>query len=185
MRNNLVELIGTFFLVLAVGFTGDPLAIGLMLAVAIYTGGHISGAHYNPAVTLGFLARKDLTVSEAFAYIVSQLLGASLAAGVFFLVHGKTFAPAPGAGFGATPATCIELLGTFLLVLVIFNVARAKELKGNFVYGFAIGLTITAVAYSGGPVSGGAFNPAVALGPMLVDLVQGGSAIQNVLIYLV
>ena len=80
MKNYITEFIGTFFLVLAIGLTGNPIAIGTMLMVMVYMGGHISGAHYNPAVSIAMIFRGLLSIKEAINYILSQLAGAFLAA---------------------------------------------------------------------------------------------------------
>lgn len=186
MKNYLTELIGTFFLVLVIGLTGNPIAIGSILVVLVYMGGHISGAHYNPAVTLAFLIRKKIETKEALFYMIFQLLGAILAAATFYLIYGSTFSPAPAAGFNYNlKPLLIEILFTFVLVLVILNVAIAKKTAGNSFYGIAIGFTVLGAAFAGGPISGGAFNPAVAIGPMLIDTIMGGNSISNLWLYLV
>lgn len=184
MRKNIMEAIGTFFLVMAVGFTGNPLAIGLTLAIMIYCGGHISGGHYNPAVSLAIFLRKGIKSNELVSYWIFQVVGAALAALTYSFINSKTFAPAPGAGVRFDAALLIEILGTFALAFVVLSVATASKLKGNFVYGFAIGLTVTCMAFIGGAISGGAFNPAVALGPILVEAIHGGS-LSNLALYLV
>ncbi len=184
MRNYLTEAIGTFFLVLAVCFTGNPLAIGLMLAVMVYIGGHISGGHYNPAVSLAVFFRKGLSSQSLVGYWASQIIGAFLAAMVFYIISHKTFVPMPGVGYSFQSALILELLCTFALALVVLTVATASKLKGNYVYGFAIGLTVTSAAFIAGPISGGAFNPAVALGPIILDAMLGGSGLANLLLYI-
>lgn len=175
MQVYLTEALGTFFLVLIIGLTGDPIAIGLGLAVLVYMGGHISGAHYNPAVTLGLLAHKAISGKEAGMYIIAQLVGAILASLVCFFLLGKPFVPTPSLAFSSMQMLLVEILFTFLLMLVIFNVAVSKRTDGNGFYGIAIGLVILAGAYAGGPISGGAFNPVVGLGPVLVDSLVGES----------
>lgn len=185
MRKNIVECLGTFFLVYAIGFSQEPLAIGLMLSVMVYIGGHISGAHYNPAVTIGFLIRRKIAASEAGGYVVSQLMGALLAAFAHHAVLGTSMTPTPAPGVSIGTAIFLEAVSTFALVIVIFTVATAKQLQGNFIYGFAIGLTVTALAMSVGSTCGGAFNPAVAFGPMIQDVLTGTPASSNILVYLV
>jgi aquaporin Z len=170
MNKYLYELIGTFFLVLTIGctaiFGGDgviaPLAIGSALMVMIYAGGHLCGAHYNPAVTIGVFVRGKCPSGDVVPYIFAQLIGAALA--VFaakYLFAAKVasitvFTPVTG------PAMLAEFLFTFALVYVILNVATAKATSGNSNYGLAIGFTVLVGAFSVGGVSGGAFNPAVA-----------------------
>ena len=185
MRSYLMEFIGTMFLVLAVALSGNPLAIGVMLMVMVYMGGHISGGHYNPAVTLAVWIRGKIEAKDALAYWVSQLLGGIVAAWLCYLLIGRVPSPAPGAGVVAWKAILVEVLFTFALASVVLTVATTEKLKGNRIYGLAIGFTLMTGAFSGGPISGGAYNPAVALGTELVDAFAGGSAISNVLIYLV
>lgn len=180
MRAYLTEAIGTFFLVLTIGLTVvqgtpfAPLAIGLSLMVMVYMGGHISGAHYNPAVSIALVMRGALPGQQLAPYVLSQLLGATAAAWMVQVILGETFAPAPGAGVAVLPALLIEVLFTFALALVIMNVATSKKTEGNSYYGLAIGLTITAAAFAGGDISGGAFNPAVGTGPTLIHALLGG-----------
>jgi len=185
MKNYLVELIGTFFLVFVIALTGNPLAIGSILMVMVYMGGHISGAHYNPAVTLGVLIRKKIETKEAIVYMAFQVIGAFLAALLYYLIYGKTFAPAPDPGFNILKSVLIEGTFTFALVMVVLNVAIHKKTEGNSYYGLAIGFTFLAAVFAGGPISGGAFNPAVGLGPILMDTFAGGSSMGNLWVYIV
>ncbi len=185
MRNYLMEFIGAMFLVMAIGLTGNPLAIGAMLMVMIYMGGHVSGAHYNPAVTLSVFLRGKLKSKEIPGYMISQVLGAFAGAAIVYYFIGKTFAPAPGTSVLFWQAVLAEALFTFALCSVVLSVATAKKMAGNYVYGLAIGFTVLASAYAVGSISGGAFNPAVALGPMLFDMFMGGALISNLGIYLI
>lgn len=168
MKKYLTEFIGTFFLVLAVCLASGtlaPLAIGSTLMVMVFMGGHISGGHYNPAVSLAVMLRGKLDSKEFVPYVVFQLLGAFAASAIAFSITNTHTTPAPGADYGATSALGIEVLYTFALCLVVLNVATAKDTTGNSFYGLAIGFTITAAAIVGGPISGGAFNPAVGIAP--------------------
>ncbi len=186
MKNYLTELIGTFFLVLVIGLTGNPIAIGCILMTMVYMGGHISGAHYNPAVTLALLIRKKIEAKDAAMYMIFQIVGATLAAVVFYLIYGKTFAPAPAAGFHYNlKPLMIEMLFTFALTSVVLNVATHSKTAGNSFYGLAIGFTVLAAAFAGGPISGGAYNPAVAIGPILIDTIMGGNSMAPIWIYIV
>jgi len=191
MRNCLTEFIGTFFLVLTVGLTVmngtpmAPLAIGASLMIMVYMGGHISGGHYNPAVSLAACLRGALKSTDLVPYWVSQLLGAIAAAAVADGVMHKTFAPAPGDGVGAGAALAVEFFYTFALALVVLNSATAKKTAGNSFYGLAIGFTIVVAAFAGGPISGGAFNPAVGSGPILYRAMLGMGTMANLWIYLV
>ena len=192
MRNYLTEFIGTFFLVLTVGLTVvnevsmAPLAIGSCLMVMVYMGGHVSGAHYNPAVSLAVLLNgKMSSLGEFVGYVVSQLAGAFVAALAVYGILGKSFVPAPGEQASLMAALLIEILYTFALALVVLNSAASAKTHGNSFYGLAIGYTIVVAAFAGGPVSGGAFNPAVGLGPALVHALVGGGSIGHVWLYLV
>ena len=153
--------------------------------VMVYMGGHVSGAHYNPAVTVGVYLRGAMAKGDVVPYLAAQILGAWLAASATQLITGNTFAPAPGAEYGAVEALIGEVLVTFALVLVILNVATAKATEGNSYFGLAIGFTVLAGAYSVGPVSGGAFNPAVGIGPTVVDALAGDGTLGNLWIYIV
>lgn len=184
MNKLMTELIGTFFYVLVFVLTGNPLAVGVMLMVMVYMGGHISGAHYNPAVTLGFFLRGKVNIVEAGKYWVFQMLGAILAGFTASYLLAKAGTVAPGNAGSAGQWLLVEGLFTFALCLVVFNVADTAATKGNSYYGLAIGLTITAAAFAGGKISGGAFNPAVGLGPNIVALLKGNSGAMTPAIWL-
>ncbi len=177
MNKYLVEFIGTFFLVSTIGLTVipgsagviPPLAIGFALAVMVYAGGHISGGHYNPAVTLAVTLRGKCTVGDALPYIVFQVLGAAAAAGaVKFLVGWPSAAPKE---LMVGPALLAEFMFTFALCWVVLNAATSKDTEGNSFYGLAIGGTVMVGAFSVGGISGGAFNPAVAIGALIMGLI--------------
>ena len=187
MNKYLVELIGTFFLVFTVGCTvigtgvGSlaPIAIGASLMVMIFAGGHISGGHYNPAVTLGVWLRGKCNTKDLVPYWVAQLIGSALAAAaVKFLKAGNPVMPG---NWQVLPALLAEFLFTFALVFVVLNVATANGTAGNSFYGLAIGMTVMTGAFAVGNISGGAFNPAVALGITIMGL----SAWSSIWIYLV
>lgn len=185
MKQYLMEFIGTMFLVLAVGFSSNPIAIGVMLMVMVYMGGHISGGHYNPAVTLAVWLRGKLESRLVAGYMFSQILGAFAAALIFYLVQDRTFSPAPAAGVDVWKSILLELLFTFALCSVVLAVATSDKLKGNYIYGLAIGFTVLTGAFSVGSITGGAFNPAVAFGPQLMDTLVGGSGLSIFYIYFV
>jgi aquaporin Z len=182
MNKYLTELIGTFFLVLTIGMTGihpgegviPPLAIGSVLMVMIYAGGHISGGHYNPAVTLGVFLRGRCSKGDVLPYWVSQVLGAVLAAmAVKALKEPGVFEKLAVSGpmhIEIVPALIAEFLFTFALVYVVLNVATSKDTAGNSNYGLAIGFTVMAGAFAVVGVSGGAFNPAVAIAASFMKL---------------
>ena len=191
MKRYLTEFIGTFFLVFTIGLTVlsgtplAPLAIGAALMVMVYMGGHVSGAHYNPAVSLAVLVRGRLEPGAFVPYLLAQLAGAVAASWLVYLILGRTFAPAPAATASAMQALLVEILYTFALALVVLNAATSKRTEGNSYYGLAIGFTLAVGAFAGGPVSGGAFNPAVGTGPILVSVLLGGGSLANLWLYLV
>lgn len=191
MKNYLTEFVGTFFLVLTIGLTviqGSqfaPLAIGASLMIMVYAGGHVSGGHYNPAVSLAAMLRGALPKTQYLPYVVSQILGATVAAFIAYVVLGKTFAPAPGAGVSAMHAVLIEFLFTFALCYVVLNSAVAKKTQNNSFYGLAIGFTIVVAAFAGGGISGGAFNPAVGIGPTIINATMGAGSWSALWIYLI
>jgi aquaporin Z len=188
MKKFITEFIGAFFLVLVVGLAGTmtpgfaPIAIGSILMVMVYAGGHISGGHYNPAVTLSVLIRGKISVSDAAVYMVFQIAGAAAAAlAVMKVFHaGGTGASAILDG-SVKRALAAEAAGTFALAYVVLNVATAKNNIGNDHYGISVGFTVASMAYALGSFSGGAFNPAVAVGQMI----GGHMAWADIWIYLV
>jgi aquaporin Z len=170
MKKYLVEFIGTFFLVFTVGMTVvdpgagalAPLAIGSALMIMVYAGGHVSGGHYNPAVTLAVWLRGRCPASDVPAYMGSQIAAGIVAAMLTLALKGDpTVIPAD---LNIFPALVAEFIGTFALAYVVLNVATAKATAGNSNYGLAIGFTVMTMAFALGAVSGGAFNPAVATG---------------------
>jgi aquaporin Z len=189
MKRYVTELVGTFFLVFTIGMVsvtasaGAPLAIGSMLMAMVYMGGHVSGAHYNPAVSVAVLMRGAMEKADFVPYVLAQLLGATLASAVVVVLTGSSFAPAPATG--PLQAVVAEALVTFALALVVLNVATVEAIKGNSYYGLAIGFTVLAGASAVGNFSGGAFNPAVGIGPALVDTLSGGDSIADVWLYIV
>jgi aquaporin Z len=176
-----IEAIGTFFLVLTIGLVViepgagamAPLAIGSVLMVMIYAGGHISGGHYNPAVTLGVMLRGKATASEMVGYWAAQVAGALVATLVVALL--KDGATPVALVPDTVPALVAEFVFTFALVFVVLNVATAKGTAGNSYFGLAIGFTVLVGAYAVGGISGGAFNPAVSAGLVVMGLLDVGS----------
>jgi aquaporin Z len=143
----------------------------------VYMGGHVSGAHYNPAVTLAVWLRGKLADARVLPYMAAQVAGALVAALVVTAVTGRTFGPTPGVGVPAGTALLLEALFTFALALVVLNAATAPRTDGNSYYGLAIGFTVFVAAESAGATSGGAFNPAVGIGPVVAQaILSGGSA---------
>jgi aquaporin Z len=175
-----VEGIGTFFLVFTVGAAVGsrsplaPLAIGAVLMVMVYAGGHLSGGHYNPAVTLAALVRRRIGLRDAAGYWFAQFGGGLIAAVVVRIVvdpaqAAKTTTLMP-TGAGVLAAFVVELLFTFALCYVVLNVATSKDHPDNSFYGLAIGFTVVAGAFAVGAISGGAFNPAVTVGAAVMGM---------------
>lgn len=185
MKKYLIEFIGTFFLVLTIGLSGNPIAIGAVLAAMVYMGGYISGAHYNPAVTLAIWMQKKIETSQCCLYMLAQLAGALAAAGAYQMVHSGTMSVAPGTGTGFGAALLVEIIFTFALVSVVLHTAVSQKVKGNDYYGLAIGLVLMVGAFAGGAISGGAFNPAVGIGPNLFDLNTLGDHFSRIWLYLI
>lgn len=188
MQKYLVEFIGTFFLVLVIGLSViepggagamAPLAIGATLMVMVYAGGHLSGGHYNPAVTLAVFLRGKCAGKDVAPYMIAQVLGGVVAA----LVVGfdKTGANVVAGAPDVVRALLNETLFTFALCYVVLNTATSSKNAGNSYYGLAIGFTVVVGAYAGGAISGGAYNPAVACGVTVMGL----SAVSNIWIFLV
>jgi aquaporin Z len=191
MNRYLTEFVGTFYLVftigacVTVGTPMAPLAIGAALMVMVYMGGHVSGAHYNPAVSLGLVLRGSFAAAEFGAYVAAQLLGAIVASLAVYAITGRTFVPAPAATASIMASLLTETIWTTALVLVVMNVATAPATSGNSFYGLAIGFTVGAGAFAVGPISGGAFNPAVGLGPAIIHALIGHGSIAHVWLYIV
>ena len=178
MNKYLTEFIGTFFLVLTVGCTVipgaagviAPLAIGAALMIMVFAGGHISGGHFNPAVTLAVFIRGRFEVKDVLPYWIAQIVGGVAAAYVSIFLVGKSGTPMEMTNL---PQVFVaEFLFTFALAFVVLNCATAKGTLDNSFYGLAIGMTVMVGAFAVGSISGGAFNPAVAVGIGLMKLVN-------------
>jgi aquaporin Z len=191
MHRYLTELVGTFFLVLTIGLTTiqgtamAPLAIGSVLMVMVYMGGHVSGGHYNPAVTLGVFFAGKLSAGDMLAYWVSQVVGAFLGALAVLGLVAETFAPAPGPEVGLWAMAGAEVLFSFALVLVVLSSAVSTATHGNSFYGLAIGFTVMVGAWAVGPISGAAFNPAVGVGPTVLHALRAGGSWGSLWLYVV
>ena len=202
------ELIGTFLLVLfgtgsavvtllisesitpgaagigILGGLGDWIAIalvfGLTVMAGIYTLGKISGAHFNPAVTIGLLVTGNIGLSDSVVYIIAQVIGACLGSLALFLCLGDPAvligglgATAPGLGVGYYQAMFAEFLGTFFLMLVVMGVAVDEKAEPG-VAGVSIGMTVALVIAVLGAFTGASINPARTFGPYLMDVLLGG-----------
>jgi aquaporin Z len=186
----LTELVGAFVFMTVIALSGPigplaPLAIGLALMAMVYMGGHVSGAQYNPAVSLAFFLRRVIDARTMFLYWVAQVVAAVLAFALGDGISGHTPGIHPGAGVGWLAALAAEVVFTAALVLVIFNVAATKETAGNSFYGLAIGAVVAAGAFAVGPISGAAFNPAVGFGATVVAAFAGHASWSDLWLYIV
>ncbi|MDQ1730220.1 MAG: aquaporin [Pseudonocardiales bacterium] len=188
MRKYVTEFIGTFVLVFTVGCAVltksplAPLAIGASLMVGVYAGGHISGGHYNPAVSFAAFVRGRLSGRDLVPYWIAQLVGGAVAAGLaVFIINPPTRHPVALTGRPLLAALLAEFIFAFVLSYVVLNVATSKDHPDNSFYGLAIGFTVMVGAVAVGGVSGGVFNPAVAFGGSLMGLF----AWSNIWLYLV
>jgi aquaporin Z len=186
----LTELVGAFVFMTVIALSGPigplaPLAIGLALMAMVYMGGHVSGAHYNPAVSFCLFLRHVIDVRTMVAYWVTQLIAATLAFWFGYAISGHAPGIHPGAGVGWPAALAAEVAFTTALAIVVLNVAATKETAGNSFYGLAIGMTVAAGAFAVGPISGAAFNPAVGLGATLVAALAGHGSWSDLWLYIV
>ncbi len=179
LKKYLVELIGTFFLMLTIACTGlitnngviAPLAIAAVLVSIVYAGGHISGGHYNPAVSLACAMRGALEWKHLIPYMIFQVLGGVIAVYVFYLMAKGSIIVIEPSNFPLTGLIIAEFLFTFILCYVVLQTATTKNTNGNSYYGLAIGFTVLAGAFAvGGTLCAGAFNPAVAIPVGIVGL---------------
>jgi MIP family channel proteins len=179
-RKLVSEFVGTFALIffgagsalLGADVVGQALANGLAIGLMVTAVGHISGGHFNPAVTLGMIVTKRIEIAEAVRYWVSQLAGATAAALVLLAIYphtGSLGTPSVGSGFSAGNALVAEIVTTFFLVFVIYGVAVDKRGAFKILAGLPIGLTISISVLAVGVVSGAALNPARWFGPALVS----------------
>ncbi|MGH3782339.1 MAG: MIP/aquaporin family protein [Pseudonocardiaceae bacterium] len=176
-RKYATELIGTFLFLFTIAAavlrasTLAPLAIGAALMVMIYAGGHISGGHYNPAVTIAALVRGRIGLADAVGYWVSQLVGGLLGMALArWVINPTQVTTMTLSGHLLSAAFVAELLFTFALCYVMLNVATSKDHPNNSFYGLAIGFTVVTGAIAVGAISGGVFNPAVAIGGAAIGL---------------
>lgn len=185
----LTEFAGTFIFFTVIALSGSagalaPVAIGIALVAMVYMGGHVSGAHYNPAVSFGLFLRGVISAATMGAYWVVQVIGGALAFVFAYLISGHTPGIHPGAGVVWYSAMAAEILFTTALVLVVLNVAATMQTSGNSFYGLAIGFTVGAGAFVVGPISGAAFNPAVGFAATFGAVVFGHGTWTDLSIYI-
>ena len=176
-RKLAVEFIGMFLFMFTVGMATEktgasklaPFAIGFVLMAMVYAGGHISGGHYNPAVSTAVLVRRKLSGTDWVGYVVAQLVAAALAG---LAVRGVAGHEPHAAVLNTWKMLVVEFVFTFALAYTVLNVATARGTEGNSFYGLAIGGIVLVGAFSVGAISGAAFNPAIALGACISGLLK-------------
>ena len=183
------EFVGTFIFFTAIALSGHagalgPILVGIALTSMVYMGGHVSGAHYNPAVSFALLLRRAISPSTMGLYWVTQVVAGILAFGFAFLLGAQISGVHPGSGVYWYSALAAEIAFTAALALVVLNVAATKETAGNSYYGIAIGFTVAAGAFAVGPISGAAFNPAVGIGATVVSAVSSNGPWSDLWIYI-
>lgn len=181
MKRLVMECIGTFFLTAVAAFTGHPLAIGMVLMAMVYCGSHISGGHFNPAVSLAIYLRGLLSAQYLGLYALAQSIGATAAAFFFHYITANPFiATSHFAQLGLEKAFLIELIFTIVLCLTILVVATTQVVPHNSIFGIAIGAALLSIAFIGGT-----FNPAIALGSSIAEHIHTGMVdARTVIVYL-
>lgn len=186
----LTELVGSFVFMTVIALAGGigqlaPLAIGLALCAMVYMGGHVSGAHYNPAVSFGLLLRRVVDARTMAAYWGAQVAAAVLAFTFGYLLTGHATGVHPGGNVSWLSALAAELVFSAALMTVVLNVAATRATAGNSFYGIAIGFTVAAGAFAVGPISGAAFNPAVGIGATVAGALFGHGTWSDLWLYVV
>lgn len=166
------EFFGTFTLVTVAGLTGNPIAIGFTLMALIYMGFDLSGAIYNPAITLAAVTLKKISFEQAWRYIGCQLAGCMTAALVILMLNNSFFSPIPRLQRGLLLPLMVELLFTFILTYVVFHTSSSKKLQNDMSFALAVGALVVGILLAGGSFSGAVYNPAITLGPFLVNIGQ-------------
>lgn len=186
----IAEFVGTFIFLLTIALIVPqnsqfaPLVIGSVLMSMVYMGGHVSGAHYNPAVSLAVMLRGKMSSSDMLTYWGTQIVAGILGFLAGGWMTGTTTGIAPGVDIDLAKALIVEILFTFALCSVVLNVATAKSTSGNSFYGLAIGFTIVVAAFAGGGISGGAFNPAVGIGATVAHAAMGNGGWSDLWLYI-
>jgi glycerol uptake facilitator-like aquaporin len=177
-----MEFVGTFFLTVAISLIGNPIAIGLMLMAMIYIGGHVSGAHFNPAISFACLVQNRMRLDETVKYIVAQSLGALLALCFFMMITNNSFTLDMVPGSPLIGPMAIEALLTMVLCWVYLVMNYENRYKNSMITGFAIGMTLMAIVSAGS-----LFNPGVAIGSMACNMVKDGmfGGMGSLLVYIV
>ncbi len=183
MQAYIMEAIGSFFLVLVFGFTGDPLAVGLTLMALVYMGAQVSGAHYNPAVSFAFFLKRKLHAFDLLGYICAQLLGGFLAAVVIYFLANAVFYVEPPATSNLYQQAFSEVVFTFIFVMVMLLFSISASPPRSQLKGLVVGLTFAGMLMVSTSISGGVLNPAISWGTASLDFILGGNSYVHVLLY--
>lgn len=177
------ELTGTLLLTFAVAYLADPLTAGLILAAAVYIGSDLSGAHFNPAVSLAAWLNRKIDSTQFLLYLTAQLTGASVAAIAYWKFSGLALAMEPSASTGTPEFLTIEILFSFLFVLMFLFMMYPDRVRKNHIFGLMIGLTFAGGLMISEPVTGSALNPALAAGFAVADYLNQGYSYYFLLIH--
>lgn len=181
MKQYIMEIIGVFFLTIAIALV-NPIAIGFMLMALVYIGGHVSGGHYNPALSLAAYMNDELKFPELVKYIGAQIFGALLGVYLIKMHSGSIFMPDMSEEMAMGSAMLFEALLTGLFCWAVLTVTLSSTLKSTHLYGLVAGVTLAAIVSIGG-----IFNPAVACGGLLCSVFQnaGMMTTNGLLVYVI
>ena len=168
MKKYVVELLGTFFIVFTVGLGSNPLSVGFAYIAMIYIGFNISGSHYNPVISTIMFLKKNIDIKDFILYIVFQIIGACLAATSIAMMK-SNIQIQPVLADSIYSVIFMEAIFSFFIILAYLRVT-SDDLKKNSFYGFIIGLPLIVGIFSAAPVSGAVFNPAISIGPSIIDI---------------
>lgn len=184
MLKYFIEFIGTFLLVAALGISGDPIAIGLILAALIYIGADLTGGHFNPAVTLAAWAADEMPTSKISANIFSQLLGALAASAFVWWISGTTFVTQPDDSTTLSGFIAVEFIFSFFFILVFLFFIYPNRRRRNPIYGIVAGGVLGACYLITEPYTGIGLNPALNLGYITADTINHGYSYFHLPVYL-
>jgi aquaporin Z len=184
MKRHVLEFLGTFFVVLAVSLTENPMAIGLIYLALIYVGARVSGAHYNPSITLALWLRGEFATHRIWGYWAAQLLGAFVALVFEYKLSGSLFTPDIAPEDQVFFICALEFLFTFVLCYVFLATRTIKAIRESHLYGIILGFTLVGLTSMGG-----LFNAAIGCASLVLRGIYGGDIqvhmLNNILVYIV
>lgn len=183
MKHYVIEALGTFFVVLAVSLTENPIAIGFMYLSMLYLGARISGAHYNPAITQALWLRGKFPTRYILPYAASQCFGALLAIALEYHLSGSLFVPDISPEDNVFFICLLEMLFTFVLCYLYLATRTVHGFKGTQLYGLILGFSLVGLASMGG-----LFNPAIGIAALILNGLFSGAMIHlgnNILVYII